>query len=135
MCWADSSSIVDCKGNVVQACGAGDSCANATCEDACDAAAANKSSIGCDYYSVNPDSVEPGACFAAYVANTSSTPLTISVDLAGTSLPIDGFARVPSGTGQALTYAPLTNGMLMPNQVAILFLADDGGITACPSGI
>ncbi|HEX4454256.1 MAG TPA: IgGFc-binding protein [Kofleriaceae bacterium] len=135
MCSTDSQSIVDCKGNVVQACGAGDSCANAACIDACDAAAANKSSIGCDYYSVNPDSVEPGACFAAYVANTSSAPISISVELGSAALPIDGFARVPSGTGQAITYAPLANDMLMPNQVAILFLADAGGITACPSGI
>jgi hypothetical protein len=135
MCSADNSSIVDCNNNVVMTCSGGDSCANAVCVDACDAAAANKSSIGCDYYAVNPDSVEPGQCFAAYVANTSSTPLSISVDLGGTSMPIDGFARVPSGTGQSITYAPLANDMLMPNQVAILFLADAGGITACPTGI
>src|ERR1700733_3440398 len=63
MCSADSQSIVDCNGNVVMACGAGDSCANAACIDACDAAAANKSSVGCDYYAVNPDTVLPDACF------------------------------------------------------------------------
>jgi hypothetical protein len=136
-CSADLHSVDDCNGNTVQTCDPTQGCANGTCVDACDAAAANKSSIGCDYYSVNPDAIEPDACFAAYVANTWGSPITITVDRAGTSLPIDGFARVPSGAGQSLTYAALTNGMLMPNQVAILFLAESGGggITPCPSGI
>src|ERR1700760_4573700 len=125
MCSADSDSVVDCHGNVVMACGAGDSCAAGACLDACDAAAQNKSSIGCEYYSVDPDVIVDGlgACFAAYVANTSSSPLSITVEYNGMSLPIDGFARVPSGTGTSITYAPLTGGMLPPNQVAILFLA------------
>ncbi|HEY1815628.1 MAG TPA: IgGFc-binding protein [Kofleriaceae bacterium] len=136
MCSADLHSVVDCNGNVIQACAPDQGCANGTCVDACDAAAANKSSIGCEYYAVNPDAIEPAACFAAYVANTSSTPITISVDRGGPPLPIDGFARVPSGAGQSITYAPLTNGMLMPNQVAILFLAQyTGGITPCPAGV
>ncbi len=137
-CSADSSSVVDCHGNVVMACGAGDSCANGTCLDACDAAAQNKSSVGCDYYSVDPDVIAEGAggCFAAYIANTSTSPLTINVEYNGVQLSTTSFAKVPSGTGQAITYAPLTNGMLQPNQVAILFLAETtGGVVACPSGI
>jgi hypothetical protein len=136
-CSADLHSVLDCNGNVVQTCPADQGCGNGACVAPCDAAAANKSSIGCEYYSVNPDSIEPAACFAAYIANTWGSPITISVDRDGTPLPIDGFARVPSGAGQAITYAPLTNGMLMPNQVAILFLAEygTGGVTPCPSGI
>ena len=138
MCSADSSSIVDCKGNVVQACGAGESCAAGACLDACDAAAQHKSSIGCDYYSVDPDVVAAGAggCFAAYIANTSSSPLSINVEYNGTQLQTASFAYVPSGTGESITYTPLTNGMLSPNEVAILFLTQTpGGVVACPSSV
>jgi hypothetical protein len=49
------------------------------------------------------------------------------------------FARLPSGSGQALTYAPLPNGQLPPGQIAILFLAQTGPAQiykpACPPGI
>ncbi len=137
-CSADLHSVVDCNGNTTMMCSADQGCANGTCVDACDAAAANKSSIGCEYYSVDPDIIDEGtgACFAAYVANTWGAPITITVDRDGQSLPIDGFARVPSGAGQSITYAPLTGGMLPPNQVAILFLARYGAVlTSCPSGI
>ena len=137
-CSADLHSIVDCNGNIVTTCPGDQGCSGNTCVPACQAAADNKSSIGCDYYSVDPDiiSVGQGACFAAYIANTWGSPVSISVERGGTQLPIDGFARVPTGQGQAITYAPLTNGMLQPNQVAILFLARYGSnLTSCPSGI
>src|SRR2546423_3998453 len=40
------------------------------------------------------------------------------------------------GAGQSITYAPLPNGMLGPDQVAILFLARFGGnLTSCPAGV
>ncbi len=133
-CSADLHDVLDCAGNVVQACAQDQGCSAGACVDACQSAADNKSSIGCDYYSVEPDTIIPGQCFAAYIANTWTSPVTITVAYNGTQLPIDGFARIPSGQGQALTYAPLTNGMLQPNQVAILFLARNSGI-ACPAGV
>lgn len=139
MCSADLHDVVDCAGNVVQTCPDGQGCANGACVDACASAASNTSSVGCDYYAVNPDSyiTTNGSCFAAYIANTWNAPVSINVELAGQQLPIDGFARIPTGQGQNITYAPLTGGMLMPNQVAILFLAAHQGIltTPCPSGI
>ena len=143
LCSADLHDVVDCNGNVIQQCDADLGCANGACVDPCDAAAANTSSVGCDYYAVNPDSylTANGGCFAAYVANTWSSPVSISVDYNGTALPIDGFARIPTGQGGAITYTPLMGGMLPPNQVAILFLANKPpaiplpGYEACPSGI
>ncbi|HEY1815626.1 MAG TPA: IgGFc-binding protein [Kofleriaceae bacterium] len=137
-CSADLHSVLDCNGNPIQTCTSDQGCANGACVSACDAAAANKSSIGCEYYSVDPDVIPAGvgACFAAYVANTWGSPITIAVDYNGQPLPIDGFARVPSGTGTSITYAALPGGMLMPNQVAILFLARYGSVlTSCPAGI
>jgi hypothetical protein len=143
LCSPDLHDVVDCNGNVVQACDASAGCANGACVDPCEAAAANTSSVGCDYYAVNPDSylTANGGCFAAYVANTWSTPITIGVNYDGAALPIDGFARIPTGQGASITYAPLTGGVLPPNQVAILFLANKApifplpGYEACPSGV
>ena len=138
-CSADLHDVVDCAGNVLQTCPDGLGCADGTCVDACQSAAANTSSVGCDYYAVDPDSylTTNGSCYAVYIANTWTAPVTIHVERAGQQFQIDGFARVPTGQGQGLTYAPLMGGMLMPNQVAILFLAAHQGLltTPCPSGI
>ncbi len=137
-CSADLHNVLDCNGNVIQGCPDTQGCSNGTCVDACQSAADNKSSVGCDYYSVDPDIISAGngACFAAYIANTWGAPVSISVERGGTQLPISGFARVPTGQGQAVTYSPLMNDMLMPNQVAILFLARFGStLTSCPAGI
>jgi hypothetical protein len=137
-CSADLHSIVDCNNSVVSTCPANQGCANGVCVDACASAAANQSSVGCDYYSVDPDVIVDGlgACFAAYVANTWGAPISINVEYNGMQLDTTPFARVPTGAGQNITYAPLMAGMLMPNQVAILFLARFGStLTSCPNGI
>ena len=137
-CSSDLHSVVDCNNNVIMTCTGDLGCSNGTCVPACQSAADNKSSIGCDYYSVDPDviSEDKGGCFAAYIANTWGSPVSITVDRGGQSLPVDQFARIPTGQGQSITYAPLTNGMLQPNQVAILFLARNGSVSAnCPAGI
>jgi len=138
MCSSDLHNVLDCDGNVVTTCPPDQGCSAGACVPACQSAADNKSSIGCDYYSVDPDIIDEGlgACFAAYIANTWGAPVSISVERGGQMLPIDGFARVPTGQGQSITYAPLTNGMLQPGQVAILFLARFGStLTSCPSGV
>jgi hypothetical protein len=105
---------------------------------ACQAAQENKSSIGCDYYSVAPDIIPEGAgaCFAAYIANTLGSPVTITVERDGQTFDVSQFARIPSGNGQAISYSPLPNGQLPPGEVAILFLARFGNtLTNCPAGI
>jgi hypothetical protein len=142
-CSGDLHNVVDCKGNVLMTCPSDKACApGGICKPACDAAREQKSSIGCDYYAVNPGS-EPevhGDCFAAYIANTWSSDLTIDVSYNGQSLNLAGLARIPMGSG-TVTYAPLPNGKLPPGQVAILFLADATSVTnptlpaKCPQGI
>ena len=137
-CSGDLHSVVDCNGNVVTMCPLDQGCAAGSCIPACDAAAQDKSSIGCDYYAVDPDIITDGAgaCFAAYIANTWGAPISINVERGGTQLPTTAFARVPTGQGQSITYAPLSGGMLGPNEVAILFLARFGTtLTNCPAGI
>ncbi|MEO8841287.1 MAG: IgGFc-binding protein [Kofleriaceae bacterium] len=139
LCSPDLHDVVDCQGNIIQQCADGLGCASGACVDPCAAAAANTSSVGCDYYAVNPDSyiTANGSCFAAYIANTWNAPVSINVEYNGQQLDTSVMARIPTGQGTTLQYTPLIGGMLQPNQVAILFLAWHQGIltTACPTGI
>jgi hypothetical protein len=123
-CSSDLHSILDCDGNVIMECPPDQGCGATGCVPACQAAQENKSSIGCDYYSVAPDVITEGAgaCFAAFIANTWGSPVTITVERDGQTFDVGQFARLPSGSGQSITYSPLPNGQLPPGEVAILFL-------------
>jgi hypothetical protein len=86
-------------------------------------------------FSDTPDfeqySKSPG-CFTAVVANTWTAPIGIRVERGGQELDISTFARIPSGSGVNITYAPLPDGKLPPGQVAILFLSHDDRKPADP---
>ncbi|MBM4374748.1 MAG: IgGFc-binding protein [Deltaproteobacteria bacterium] len=107
----------------------------------CDGAS-EKTSSGCDYYSVVPDMVAGanGGCFAAFVVNPQAIEVGVEVDYAGAKLDVGKFAYVPKGAGASLTYSPLPSGKIPPGEVAILFLNRFGfsplGLnTDCPPGI
>ncbi|MEP7119918.1 MAG: IgGFc-binding protein [Byssovorax sp.] len=137
-CSSDLHAVLDCNGGTVSTCPPDQGCGPNGCVPACESAKSNKGSIGCDYYSVDPDiiSAAAGSCFAAYIANTWTSPVSITVDRAGQSLDVSSFARIPSGAGQAITYSTLPGGKLPPGQVAILFLARSGDVlVSCPPGI
>lgn len=137
-CSPDLHSVLDCNGNVVSTCPPDQGCGATGCAPACDSAKQNKSTIGCDYYAVAPDVIDVarGACFAAFIANTWGTPVTIQVERAGQSFDAATFSYIPTGAGQSLTYQPLPNGQLPPGEVAIVFLAaqPNGGFAPCPAG-
>jgi hypothetical protein len=137
-CSSDLHDVLDCNDKVVTTCPPDQGCGGSGCVSACDAAKANKSSVGCDYYSIDPDIIAEGtgACFAAYIANTWNAPVSLAITWGTQTISAAQIARKPSGNGQAITYAPLTNGQLGPGEVAILFLARYGSVlTSCPSGI
>ncbi len=151
-CSSDLHTLLDCNGNVVKTCPADQGCSGTSCVPACNSATANKSSIGCDYYVPTPSVFVPtagnsgpnpaGACFAAFVANTWTTPVTLSVDYGSQSLDPATFAYVPAGTGTTTTYAPLSGGQIPAGGVAILFLDADPVVDptsqsnfACPTGV
>jgi IgGFc binding protein len=137
-CSSDLHSVLDCSGNVIQECPPDQGCGETGCVPACEAAKHNKSTIGCDYYSVAPDILDDGtgACFAAFIANTWGSPIGIAIERAGQAFDVAEAARIPSGSGQSLTYAPLPGGKLPAGEVAILFLARFGRkLTSCPAGI
>jgi hypothetical protein len=125
-CAPNQQSVVDCDGNVVQACPAGEWCDPTTnaCAAACTAAANAQGSIGCEYYATRMGMDYADQCYAVFVTNASSTPAHIAVEFfTGTPLPVANFTRLPSGAGSGMTYAPYdATAGLPPGQVAILFL-------------
>jgi hypothetical protein len=125
-CSADKSAVIDCNGNSTE-CAAGMACSNGTCENACQAADMNHESVGCDYYAVDMDGANGppnNGCFAVFVANTSRDPVHMTVDWNGQSIDLAQFAKLPQGTGNALTYGAYDpNAGLASGEVAILFLA------------
>ncbi len=141
-CSADFKSVVDCGGKITQTCGAGELCVGGACvTDPCTDAANAKAAYGCDYWALNLDNILPGACYAAFITNTSQNPVQLNVDYKGQPLQVDQFARVPNGQGANLQYLPYdkANG-LQPGAVAILFLAQSPQLPppvgeACPKGI
>jgi hypothetical protein len=133
-CSGDLHSVLDCNGVVKRTCPMDQGCGATGCVPACEAARANRSTVGCDYYAIQPEgSAYSAGCFAVFVANTWTTPVTLSASWAGGQLDISRIARIPSGSGRASTYAPLPNDALPPGQVAILFLSN-GGQFPCPAG-
>ena len=44
-----------------------------------------------------------GSYYAAHIANTWTTPVSIAVERDNEALPIDSFARIPSGSGPGIT--------------------------------
>jgi hypothetical protein len=124
----------------------------ATCINPCLDSLGQDTSNGCEFYPLEVD-VTPtaaGACFAVYIVNQwkSGEPARIQVDRGGTVLPVETFARIPTGTGTNITYAPYsTQAGLAKDQVAILFLSRDPAalndqnpidprvLASCPPGI
>ena len=141
-CTADLKSVIDCNGVVVTDCPGDQACLGGVCsDDPCGAAQASKSSYGCDYYALKPDLISAGvgACFAAYVANTWSVPVHITVERNGVPFAApEAFVKIPQGQGQALTlqpYDPVAG--LAVGQVAIVFLSHQtsvGTLPKCPGG-
>ncbi|HTK75145.1 MAG TPA: IgGFc-binding protein, partial [Gemmataceae bacterium] len=144
-CSSDLRSLVDCNGNVLMTCPPDQGCEGTGCVPACQAAIDSKGSIGCEFYAVDPDIFTgdgaAGGCFAAFVANTWDTPVTVQVDYDGQALDPSAFGRIPSGAGAQIQYQPLTGGKIPPGEVAILFLnrfgvASPPGLNInCPFGI
>ncbi|MGD0527901.1 MAG: IgGFc-binding protein [Polyangiaceae bacterium] len=158
-CSGDLHEVLDCDTppHVLTTCPADQGCgSNGQCVAACDAASANKSSIGCDYYTIpadgwsniplNPDvaleGASDGSCFAAFVTNNWGTPMTVSLEYNGTTIDASPYAYVPQGSGASLTYAPIPSTGIPAGQMAIVFLAQYGAIPSgdmfkvlCPTGV
>jgi hypothetical protein len=138
-CSSDLHDILCDDGSVLQTCPDNEGCAGGTCVDACQSASANKTTIGCDYWTLYPDmySADEGDCLGVYIANTWGSPVTVTVDYDNQPLTnIAQAARLPQGSGQSITYQTLPGGQIPTDQVAIVFLASTSTAPVqCPAGI
>ncbi len=126
-CSADLHSVVDANGTVVTTCPDDQGCAAGACVPACDAAAASKGNVGCDFLVPTPSSYPPDLppCFAVFIANTWPEAAALTVTYDGMSLDPASFAHVPVN-GQPETLWPAVDATGVPvDQVAVLFLAHD----------
>lgn len=126
VCTDDNTGVVNCDGTTT-ACPADQGCSNGACMNACQAADANHSSVGCEYYAVDMDAASgppQQACYTVFVANTSHNNTHLQVDWNGQPIDLGQYAKLPVGQGTSLTYAAYNPAAgLQPGQVAILFLA------------
>jgi hypothetical protein len=139
-CGPDLRTIVTCGDNVpIGTCAGDNGCAGGTCIPACDAAGLSKSTIGCDYYSVPPDAWTIGSCFAAFVTNTWSTPMKVSLVWKGQMIDGTKYAYVPKGQGASITYQAVPSTGIPANTMAIVFLNDSKMnatyYVGCPMGV
>ena len=140
-CSGDGHAVVDCNNNVVQACDATQGCSGGKCIAACDAAVANKSSVGCEYFAHNPRMIFGAGCFALYVANTWTSDVSVTSDIKGTTIDLSKYTYLPTGSGQTLTMTPIgQGGKIPPGKVGIVFLREGqdfgfGLSTACGYGV
>jgi hypothetical protein len=158
-CSADLHEVLDCNDppNVVATCAQNEGCgAGGTCVPACDAASANKSSIGCEYYAIpadgwsnialnpsaGPEGSSDGSCFAAFVTNDWGTPMTVQLEYAGKTVDAAPYAYIPKGSGASLTYSPVPSSGIPAGSMAIVFLSQYGAIppgdefkVLCPAGV
>jgi len=110
----------------------------AACVNPCLDSLGNNTSNGCEFYAVEMDTTPEvmGACYAVFVVNQWKTgePAKIAVDQGGATLPIEQFARIPTGHGTGITYAPFDEAHGLPtNEIAVLFLSRDPAATQSPN--
>ncbi len=124
-CSLDGRLVVDsCTGAVLETCPAELACGAAVCQPPCDAAAADRSSNGCEFYFQMPRLASyllPQSCFAAFLVNVSTQPAVVSLEYDGRELDISKSLYAVSSADQSLR---LLDGPLPPGESAILFVAD-----------
>ena len=150
------SSLEQCEemcgdGGILEA-GADASGCQAECVNPCLNTLGQNTSAGCEFYTVEMDTTDEvdGACYAVFIVNQWKTgqAAKLAVDLGGVELPVDQFARIPTGTGHNITYSQFDSSVGIPqNQIAILFLSRDPAalsdpdpddprlLASCPPGV
>jgi hypothetical protein len=142
-CSPDLRSILDnCSGAVSATCDDSTGCYEGACIPACESAAHAQGSLGCDFYTTPPDGLPENAasCFAAFVANTWTTPITVKAELGAQSLDISQsvYRAITPADGGTLGYERIDT--IAPGEVGIVFLAQGAGAgtgkaIACPANV
>lgn len=155
----DLGYVYQCGVRVFQ-CSSLEECKEGKCVNPCVDTLGEDTSNGCEFYANEMDIIDStrgggpensakGACYAVFIVNQWKTgePAKIQVDRNGVILPVEQFARIPSGTGTSISYGSYNAATgLAKDQIAILFLSRDpaaasgpgtspGALANCPSGV
>jgi IgGFc binding protein len=145
-CSLDGRSIIEnCSGRVIETCAEGLACGAAKCQEPCAAAAADRSSNGCDFYFQEPLFTKklPPSCYAAYVVNTSQQDVEVELERGEETLDLSrAMFRTEPGSAVLIQHT----GPIAPGESVILFLSDASpeiprtptfnfSYIACPTGV
>jgi IgGFc binding protein len=138
-CSLDGRSVIDtCTRAIVETCPPERACGAGACQEPCAAATAERSSNGCEFYLQPPLFTKSSGrgCYAAYVVNTSTLPVDVSLELEGKSLDVSkSLYRTNPGDPTLLPHV----GPIAPDESAVLFVFDAPPEQAdrmpCPDGV
>ena len=143
-CSLDGRAVIEaCTGEIVETCPPELACGGARCQEPCAAAAADRSSNGCEFYFQMPrfSALFPQSCYAAFIVNPSTRPVELTFEHEGKTLDISkAVYRTNPGDAKLL---PL-EGPIPPGESAIVFVADrppnsdvtpEGDYVPCPEGV
>lgn len=126
-CSADLRSVLDATGLPIAECPAGQGCSEGVCIAACDAAAASRGTVACEFVVPTPPAYPTALppCHAVFVANAWATAAHLGVERGGSSLDLTGAARIVDNATPAASWAAVPATGLPPGEVAVLFLSSD----------
>ncbi len=139
-CSLDGRSVLDtCTGDVIETCSEELACGAGICQAPCDAAAADRSSNGCEFYLQPPFVSESRSCYAAYVVNTSLLPVEVALEIEGAKLDLSkSMFRTMPGEATLVSH----EGPIAPGDSVVLFVTDlspnepvSGKPIKCPAGV
>lgn len=141
-CSLDGRSVIDnCTQEILETCAANLACGAATCQEPCAAAAADRSSNGCDFYFQMPrmDKKWPHSCNATFIVNTSTQSADVTLERGGKAIDISkSVFRTAPGSTALIPH----EGAIPPGESVILFVSDSppGGTqpaeyVKCPEGV
>ncbi|MDF2693895.1 MAG: hypothetical protein K0S65_2278 [Labilithrix sp.] len=142
-CSRDLHTVLDgCSGDVVETCREDQGCGAGKCLTPCEAVSLAQGSLGCSFWTTPPDAhlASDASCFAAFVANTWSTPATVRASFGSDPLDVSRsvYRAIPSGSG--VRYERI-EGPIPPGEVGIVFLsqgepgANSSAYIGCPAGV
>ena len=145
-CSLDGRSVIDaCTGAVVETCRPELACGAGKCQEPCAAAAADRTSNGCEFYFQAPrfEHTFQQSCFAAFLVNTSTEPVDVALELEGKAIDVSSsIYRAQPGDASLVPHS----GPIPVGESVILFVSDrdpdappppgkDSEVIRCPKGI
>jgi len=139
-CSLDGRAVIEaCTGEVVETCPTELACGAGVCREPCEAAAADRSSNGCEFYLQPPFIRDGRSCYAAFIVNTSTLPVEVQLEIEGSTLDVSkSMFRTTPGSYQLIR----REGPIPAGESAVLFVSDvspetpmTGRMIKCPEGV